>query len=165
MKSVLKKRLLAKLILILVLISTISTFAFADQRMDKVPYAPSNHTPIESEASAITEQEVKQEPYVEDGVLMCSCGIPHKEHIEQTKQRAYDEDGLEAYTCECGGIVLITETPTKWFYTKECEKCSHHYYGHDYEMKRFVIVDFRCSECCYKYSIVKQEFKWDCKGW
>lgn len=161
-----KKRLLAKLILILVLISTISTFASADQRMDKSPHVPSNHTSIDAKPSSTKEQKTKQEPYVEDGVLMCSCGIPHKKHIEQTKQHAsINEDGLEAYTCECEGTVLITETPTKWFYTKEYIKCSHHYYGNDYEMKRYVITDYKCSECCYKYSIVKQDYKWDCRGW
>lgn len=158
-----KKRLLSKLILILVLISTISTFASADQRMDKSPSAASNHTSIDTDSSATTEQESKQKPYVEDGVLMCSCGIPYFEHLEQNKNK--DEIHLLAPTCGCGGIILTTVTKYEWFYTGTQKKCIHHYYRDDYEMERKVITKYNCNNCSYLEYISDSEYKWECRGW
>ncbi len=157
-----KKRLLAKLILILVLIGTISTFASADQRMDETPYAPSNHTSIESEASATTEQEAKQEPYVENGVLMCSCGIPYSKHL---KHQRTDDIDINAYKCDCGGNITVTRIPGPWFYTDNSTECQHKKFGHDYEMVRDVIVVYKCTECAYVESTTTQDFKWECRGW
>lgn len=158
-----KKRLLAKLILILVLISTISTFASADQRMDKSLYDPSNHTLIDIESSATTEQETKLEPYVKDGVLMCSCGIPYFEHLEQNKNK--DEIHLLAPTCGCGGEILTTVTKYEWFYTRAQRKCIHHYYGDDYEMERKVVTKYNCNNCSYLEYVSDSEYKWECRGW
>lgn len=158
-----KKRLLAKLILMFALISYISTFASADQRMDTSTYVPSNHTSIDTESSATTEQVSKQEPYVENGVLMCSCGIPYSKHLERSHT---DDIGINAPACECGGVIIITETPGKtWFYTDRIRKCQHKANGHDYEMARHVIVDYKCTRCTYVESVVRQEYKWECRGW
>ncbi|SCG82470.1 hypothetical protein DW1_0862 [Proteiniborus sp. DW1] len=157
-----KKRLLTKLILMLVLISYISTFASADQRMDTSTYVTSNHTSIDTESSATTEQVSKQEPYVENGVLMCSCGIPYSKHLE----RSHTNDiGINAYKCDCGGNIRESRTPGPWFYTDESKECQHKKYGHDYEMARHVRVDYKCTQCAYVYSIGTYEYKWECKGW
>ncbi|SCG82469.1 hypothetical protein DW1_0861 [Proteiniborus sp. DW1] len=158
-----KKRLLAKLILMLVLISYISTFASADQRMDTSTYVTSNHTSIDTESPVTTEQENKQEPYVEDGVLMCSCGIPYFEHLDQNKNK--DEFHLLTPICGCGGKILTTVTKFDWFYTKEERKCIHHHYGHDYEMERKVVTKYSCNNCSYLEYDSYSEYKWECKGW
>lgn len=159
-----KKGLLSKLVIILVLISTISTFALTEQRMDNNPCTPSNHTSINANSYASTEQESKQEPYVEDGVFMCSCGIPYSKHLEHSHT---DDIGVNAYKCYyCSGNIIITKTPGKtWFYTGEIRKCQHKANGHDYEMARHVIVDYKCTDCAYVDSIVTQEYKWECRGW
>lgn len=153
-----KKRSLAKLILILVLISTISPFVSADQKVDKSPY-----TPIDTESSVATEQEAKQNPYVEDGVLMCSCGIPYFEHLEQNKNK--DEIHLLAPTCGCGGVILTIVTEYEWFYTGAQRKCIHHYYGDDYEMERKVVTKYNCNNCSYLEYVSSSENKWECRGW
>ncbi|SCG82468.1 hypothetical protein DW1_0860 [Proteiniborus sp. DW1] len=157
-----KKRLLAKLILMLVLISYISTFASADQRMDTSTYVPSNHTSIDTESSATTEQVSKQEPYVENGVLMCSCGIPYSKHLERSHT---DDIGINAYKCDCGGNIRESRIPGPWKYTHESKECQHKKYGHDYKMVRDVIVVYECIQCAYVDSITTQDSKWECRGW
>lgn len=117
-------------------------------------------------ASAFAAEKTSEDGvYVQDGVVMCSCGTSIKAHRE--KMAALDESAEAGeISCSCGGQIvesLIFTAP--WDFTELSRRCTHGFpNGHDYEKSRTLIYQAECSGCSFSSHRAATETTWECRG-
>ena len=117
-------------------------------------------------ASAFAAEKISEDGvYVQDGVVMCSCGTSIKAHRE--KMAALDESAEAGeISCSCGGQIvesLIFTAP--WDFTELSRRCTHGFpNGHDYEKSRTLIYQAECSGCSFSSHRAATETTWECRG-
>lgn len=103
--------------------------------------------------------------YVQDGVVMCSCGTSIKAHREEMAALAESPEA-RYIPCSCGGSLvesLIFTSP--WDLTGVSQPCSHGFpNGHDYQKARTLTYRTTCSRCSLSYQRTATETTWECRG-
>ena len=103
--------------------------------------------------------------YVQDGVVMCSCGTSIKAHQEEVAVLGESAEAGDI-SCSCGGQIvesLIFESP--WNFTELSRRCTHGFSnGHDYEKSRTLIYQTKCDTCCFSSHRAATETTWECRG-
>lgn len=117
-------------------------------------------------ASAFAAEKTSEDGvYVQDGVVMCSCGTSIKAHREEVAVLAESPEARYV-PCSCGGQIvesLIFTSP--WNLTGGAKRCTHGFpNGHDYEKSRTAVYQSKCSRCSFSTERTATETTWECRG-
>lgn len=118
-------------------------------------------------ASAFAAEKTSEDGvYVQDGVVMCSCGTSIKAHREEMAALGGIPEGRYIPCLSCDGRLvesLIFTSP--WDFTGASRPCSHGFSnGHDYEKARTLMYRTTCSGCSLSYQRNATETTWECRG-
>ena len=117
-------------------------------------------------ASAFAAEKTSEDGvYVQDGVVMCSCGTSIKAHREEMAALAESPEARNI-PCSCGGRLvesLLFASP--WDFTGAQRPCVHGSLGgYDKERYRNLIYRTTCNRCDISFQRTATETQWACHG-